>query len=268
MPKAHEENGFVFSFYSNDHLPMHVHAKKGGAECVFLLGEMREIEDEFGETILEVVIAPSIRENNDMSPADVRRALNIVAVNQARMLARWREHFEQMRRIKMTLEEFESQLEAANRRGLEAQVGEVRAVSVRFDQKTNELVLGLRGGLTLLIPVHLLQGVAGKAPELIEQVELAANGSALHFELLDADFAIQSLAAGSFGTAKWMQVLEDAGLLDPSSIERRRALANLQILTAADMGRKGGSARTQTKSAASRANGIKGGRPRKMPIAA
>lgn len=94
MPKAHEENGFVFSFYSNDHLPMHVHAKKGGAECVFLLGEVREIEDESGEVILEVVTPPGLRENHGMAPAEVRRAFQIVMANQAKMLARWREHFE------------------------------------------------------------------------------------------------------------------------------------------------------------------------------
>ncbi len=94
MPKAHEENGFVFSFYSNDHLPMHVHAKKGGAECVFLLGEIREIENEAGEVSLQAVTSPSIRENKAMPTAEVRRALNIVTVNQAKMLAKWREHFE------------------------------------------------------------------------------------------------------------------------------------------------------------------------------
>ncbi len=163
----------------------------------------------------------------------------------------------------MTNQDFESQLEAANRRGLEAQVGEVRAVSARFNRATGELVLGLRGGLTLLIPAHLLQGVAGKAPELIEQVELSGGGSALHWEELDADFAVQDLAAGSFGTPKWMQSLEDAGHLDSASIERRRAVAALKTPTAAEMGRKGGAARTDSKSAAARANGAKGGRPRK-----
>lgn len=140
----------------------------------------------------------------------------------------------------MTDEEFEAQLEAANRRGLEAEVGEVRAVSVRFNRAANELILGLRGGMTLFIPIHLLQGVAGQAPELIERVELSSGGSALHWEELDADFAVQSLAAGSFGTAKWMQSLEDAGQLDEASIERRRVVAALQSPTAADMGRKGG----------------------------
>jgi hypothetical protein len=79
MPKAHEESGFTFSFYSNDHLPMHVHAKKAGTECVFLLGEE---ENE----------APSIRENKGMSPANVRQALSIVEANREKMIAKWQEH--------------------------------------------------------------------------------------------------------------------------------------------------------------------------------
>ena len=59
-----------------------------------------------------------------------------------------------------------------------------------------------------------------------------------------------------------MQHLEDTGALDEASIERRRQVDELLSIARA-MGRKGGSARTETKAAASRANGAKGGRPRK-----
>ena len=158
--------------------------------------------------------------------------------------------------------EFQSQLETANRRGLEAQVREVRALSVRFDQASGNLILALRGGLTLLVPTHLLQGVADAPPEHIEGVEIVGNGSALRFNELDADFLVQDIASGSFGTRKWMQHLEDSGALDVASIERRRQVDEL-LSTAQSMGRKGGNARTEAKTAASRANGAKGGRPRK-----
>lgn len=168
----------------------------------------------------------------------------------------------------MNKKTFDAQLEAANRRGLNSRVGEVHATSVRYDQDGADLVLTLRGGLTLLVPVHLLQGVAGAAPELIERVELMSSGGALHWEDLDADFSLQSIAAGSFGSQAWMQKLEDAGLLDEASIERRRAVAILRAPTASEMGRKGGAARTSAKGQAARANGAKGGRPRKTPVAA
>ena len=160
--------------------------------------------------------------------------------------------------------EFQSQLETANRRGLEAQVREVRALGARFDHASCDLILTLRGGMTLLVPARLLQGVADASPEQIERVELAADGSALRFAELDADFLVQDIASGSFGTRKWMQHLEDSGALDAASIERRRQVDELLLTSSAQsMGRKGGSARTGVKVAASRANGAKGGRPRK-----
>lgn len=160
--------------------------------------------------------------------------------------------------------EFQLQLEAANRRGLESSVREVRALSVHFDRASNNLVLSLRGGLTLLVPAHLLQGVASALPEQIEHVEIAADGAALRFDELDADFAVQDIASGAFGTRAWMQHLEAVGALDESSVLRRRQVDELLgVQTASRMGRKGGSARTEEKTAASRANGAKGGRPRK-----
>jgi len=158
--------------------------------------------------------------------------------------------------------EFQQQLEAANRRGLEASVREVRAVSVRFDSPSGNLVLGLRGGPTLLVPARLLQGVAGVSPNQIARVEVVADGSALRFETLDADFAVQDIAAGSFGTRAWMQHLEDIGALNEASTLRRRQVDKLLGLpTASNTGRKGNDART----AATRANGD---RPRKKSVAA
>ncbi|HEX8463681.1 MAG TPA: DUF4160 domain-containing protein [Abditibacterium sp.] len=92
MPKAHEENGFIFRFYSDDHLPMHIHAQKAGEECVFLLGRIVEISNEAGETVQIVMEAPSIRENKGMNRADVRRALAIVEAQQAKLITRWQQH--------------------------------------------------------------------------------------------------------------------------------------------------------------------------------
>lgn len=166
----------------------------------------------------------------------------------------------------MTSQEFDAQFEAANRRGLEMQVGTVHAVSARYNALDGMLELELRGGMKLLIPAHLLQGVADQNAESIARVELSACGSALHWPALDADFSIQSLAAGSFGSASWMQKLEEEGRLDEASLTRRRALEKLQTPTASSMGRKGGAARSETKAASSRANGAKGGRPRKSVL--
>lgn len=158
----------------------------------------------------------------------------------------------------------DAELAAAEQRGLEATIGEARAVSARYAPDTGLLLIGLRGGITLLVPSARLQGVADAPPNLIEQVEITANGAGLRWPALDANFAVQSIVAGSFGTKKWMRHLEELGQLDAASMERQRLLDRIAGKRAgADLGRKGGSVSTPVKAAAARANGALGGRPRK-----
>jgi len=92
MPTAHQENGFDFRFYSNDHLPMHVHAIHGGTVCVFFLGTIEERVDEDGTHYIAVLEAPSIRDNRGMKPADVRRALQIIVEHQTKLIRSWEQH--------------------------------------------------------------------------------------------------------------------------------------------------------------------------------
>lgn len=157
----------------------------------------------------------------------------------------------------------DEELEAARQRGLESSITHVHATAVSFDAVRGELTLTLRGGLKLLVPTILLQGVAGAAPELIANATLIGRGSALHWEELDADFSIQDIAAGSFGTRQWMAHLNEAGLLDAASRERQQLITQRDGAAVA-MGRRGGAARTQAKAMAARENGKKGGRPRKV----
>lgn len=35
MPQIFEKDGFRFAFYSNEHRPIHVHARKGEGEAIF-----------------------------------------------------------------------------------------------------------------------------------------------------------------------------------------------------------------------------------------
>ncbi len=165
----------------------------------------------------------------------------------------------------------DADISAARRRGQEADVSEARAVAVRYDRASEQLILTLRGGMTLLIPVHLLQGVAGAPEELIEEVTLTPRGAGLHWETLDADFSVQGLVAGSFGNAVWMAKLREQGLLDKASLARLDLVERLRTVnapTATEMGRKGGRARTQVKATASSQNTRKSGRPRKLARAA
>lgn len=68
------------------------------------------------------------------------------------------------------------------------------------------------------------------------KIEITPTGLGLHWPRLDADLYLPSLLKGVLGSPSWM-----AGL----------------------MGRMGGRVRSKAKAAAARANGRRGGRPRK-----
>jgi hypothetical protein len=87
----------------------------------------------------------------------------------------------------------------------------------------------------LVFPASLMEGLAGALPEDLADIEITPAGLGLHWPKLDADVYIPALLNGIFGSRRWM---------------------------AAQLGAAGGRVRSKSKSAASRANGRKGGRPR------
>ena len=125
---------------------------------------------------------------------------------------------------------------------------EPRAVAARYDSRAKRLVVTLTNGVILQVPVRLIQGVSGGTAQQIASVEIWGDGYALHWEELDADITVPGLAAGLFGTRKWMRELNNS--------------ANSSA-AAALLGHRGGRTITAVKSAAARANGQLGGRPRK-----
>jgi hypothetical protein len=90
----------------------------------------------------------------------------------------------------------------------------------------------------LAIPRRLLQGLDGATPAQLAGVEILGMGDGLHWEALDVDHYVPSLIEGVFGNRRWMS----------------------------EIGKRGGAARTPAKSAAARANGRQGGRPRKDAV--
>ena len=76
-------------------------------------------------------------------------------------------------------------------------------------------------------------GVTG--PASVKAVELSARGKGLYWPKLDLDVSVPDLLAGCLGTKAWMTALA----------------------------RKAGQVTSEAKSASSRENGRKGGRPRK-----
>ena len=109
------------------------------------------------------------------------------------------------------------------------------AVTACYDPRTSRIVVRLNTGLELAFPPSLAEGLAGASPEELAEVEISPAGLGLHWPKLDADVYIPALLQGIFGSRRWM---------------------------AAQLGAVGGRAHSENKTASSRANGLKGGRPR------
>ncbi len=114
------------------------------------------------------------------------------------------------------------------------------AVSARYDRRRSRVVVGLNTGVELTFPARLAEGLADASPDSLSEIEISPAGLGLHWPKLDADLYVPALLQGVFGSKRWM---------------------------ARQLGAEGGRARTEIKVAAARANGRKGGRPRKVASA-
>jgi hypothetical protein len=102
------------------------------------------------------------------------------------------------------------------------------------------LILKMSDGHRHVIPREDLQGLHSATKEQIARVEILGSGTGLHWPELDVDFYVPGLLRGVYGNKKWM----------------------------AEIGRRGGSVKSAAKKRAARANGLKGGRPRRREVAA
>jgi Protein of unknown function (DUF2442) len=130
----------------------------------------------------------------------------------------------------------DAQIEAAERRGREMLATEPRASAAFFDQATGRVVVELTNGCIYAFPAKLAQDLRDASDEALALIEVDGAGFNLHWPALDADLYVPALVSGVFGTRQWMT----------------RELA-----------RVAGRATSPAKAAAARANGAKGGRPRK-----
>jgi uncharacterized protein DUF2442 len=126
---------------------------------------------------------------------------------------------------------------AATRRAASRQATEPMAIAAHYDRRRDRVVVSLNNGLELAFPPSRAQGLEfGKASDLSE-IEISPSGFGIHFPRLDAHLYLPALLRGVFGSRSWM---------------------------ASQLGAAGGRARSLVKAAAARANGRRGGRPRKI----
>jgi hypothetical protein len=127
--------------------------------------------------------------------------------------------------------------EAANRRGTAKKAAFPAAVAVRYDRRISRIVISLASGLQIAFAPRDAQGLENAHPADLIDAEISPSGLGVHFPKLDADIYIPALLEGFLGSKRWM---------------------------ASQMGKVGGKASTDAKTAAARENGKLGGRPKKV----
>ena len=125
---------------------------------------------------------------------------------------------------------------AANARGRKMLRTTPNAVAARYDEGRDRIVVELSTGAEVAFAPRDAQGLEAATPEDLAEIAIDPPGFGLHFPKLDADLYLPALLEGLLGSKAW---------------------------AASRMGQAGGKARTPAKQAAARANGRRGGRPRR-----
>jgi hypothetical protein len=109
------------------------------------------------------------------------------------------------------------------------------ALAAHYDASKGRIVVELDNGADFSFPPQLAQGLASASKADLAAIEVSPLGTGLHWPRLNVDLTVDGLLIGIFGSRNWMR--------------NHAAIA--------------GSVSSTAKSAAARANGAKGGRPRK-----
>lgn len=127
----------------------------------------------------------------------------------------------------------DEELNAAKARGRDFRATHPHAACAYYDPATGNVVVKLTTGATFAFLARLVEELEFASDDEIAEVQVTPGGGyGLHWPTRDADLSVGGLMNGVFGTRKWM-----------SELDRRAA--------------------SPAKAAAARANGVKGGRPRK-----
>jgi hypothetical protein len=128
----------------------------------------------------------------------------------------------------------------ANRKAREMRAMTPRALTARFDRRSNRVVVQLSTKLDIAFDPKDAEGLEGATADQLKTIEISPSGFGIYFPKLDADLYIPALLEGFLGSRSWM---------------------------ARRMGQRGGSSRSKVKREAARQNGLLGGRPKKKVTA-
>lgn len=91
--------------------------------------------------------------------------------------------------MELSAEELEELLREARERGARA----IRATAVHYDPVERKLVLTLKDGREVKVPVDRLPWLQGVSDEALAKVKLTPAGSGVYWEELDVDLGVEGL---------------------------------------------------------------------------
>lgn len=139
---------------------------------------------------------------------------------------------------RLTDAEIRRQVPHARAREHQARQRGHRARTARFDRTTGRVLVELSSGILFAFPISRIPALRRATRSALAAVTVSGSGSTLSWEALDVDLSV-------------------AGLL-LSAVEPRERARHLASLA--------GRATSPAKAAAARANGLRGGRPRKTAV--
>lgn len=77
MPTVLRTEGYRFYFFSNEHLPIHIHVQKGGQKARIELEPVVEVD-----------------RNEGFNPAEMRQIIRIIEENYDNLIQAWHETFD------------------------------------------------------------------------------------------------------------------------------------------------------------------------------
>ena len=138
--------------------------------------------------------------------------------------------------VQLTEEQIEAQIERASANQSKIDATEPRANKVFFDEKDSRIIIHFFNGTIFSFLTDSVEAIASLSSETLATVELTPSGKGLRWDEADIDLSIIGLMMGIFGSQQWMR----------------------------EIAVKGGKSKSERKKAASRVNGKKGGRPKKV----